>query len=60
MYLDKIIILKYNLMKEEFTSNNKQKDEFNMNNEYIDYEYLITKLNEIKTTITLLEKRIFS
>ncbi len=47
-------------MKEEFTSNNKQKDEFNMNNEDIDYESLITKLNEIKTTITLLEKRIFS
>ena len=47
-------------MKEEFTSNNKQKDEFNMNTEYIDYECLINKLNEIKTNITLLEKRIFN
>ena len=46
-------------MKEEFTANNKQNNEPNLNTEYIDYENLISKLNEIKKTITFLEKTIF-
>ncbi len=40
-------------------SNNIEKDEFKLNTEDSDYQDLITKLNEIKSTIALLEKTIF-
>jgi hypothetical protein len=46
-------------MSENLNSNNIEKDEFNLNNEDIDYKDLITKLKEIKSTIALLEKKIF-
>ena len=46
-------------MNEEFTSNNKKKDEPSLSREEFDYKNLITKLEEIKTTIALLEKAIF-
>ena len=46
-------------MNEEFTSNNKKNDEPSLIREDFDYKNLITKLEEIKTTISLLEKTIF-
>ena len=46
-------------MNEEFTSNNKKNDEPSLSREEFDYKNLITKLKEIKTTISLLEKIIF-
>ena len=40
-------------------SNNIEQDQFKVNNEDSDYIDLITRLNEIKSTIALLEKTIF-
>ena len=45
-------------MVENLNSNNIEND-FNLNNEDSDYEDLINRLNEIKSTIALLEKIIF-
>ena len=46
-------------MNEELTSNNIKNDEPNLSEEEFDYKNLITKLEEIKTTIALLGKKIF-
>ena len=46
-------------MSENLNSNNIETDECNVNNEESDYTDLITRLNEIKSTIALLEKTIF-
>ena len=46
-------------MDEEFTSNNIKNDRPSYSSEESDYKNLITKLEEIKTTISLLEKIIF-
>ena len=46
-------------MSENLNSKNIQNDEFNLTNEDIDYNDLITRLDEIKSTIALLEKTIF-
>ena len=46
-------------MNEEFASNNNKNDEPSFSSEEFDYKNLITKLQEIKTTIALLEKSIF-
>ena len=46
-------------MSENLNPNNIEKDNFNMNTEDSDYKDLITRLNEIKSTIDLLEKTIF-
>ena len=46
-------------MSENLNSNNIEKDEFSVNTEESDYKDLITKLKEIKSTISLLEKTIF-
>ena len=46
-------------MSGNLNSNNIKKDDFNMNTENSDYKVLIVKLNEIKSTIALLEKTIF-
>ena len=46
-------------MSENLNSNNIENDDFNRINEDSDYQDLITKLNEIKSTIALLEKTIF-
>ena len=45
-------------MNEEFTSNDIKNDEPSLSSEELDYQNLITKLQEIKTTIALLEKTI--
>ena len=46
-----------NFMKEEFISNNNiENDKFILNTEESDFDNLITKLKEIKATISLLEK----
>ena len=45
-------------MSENFNSNDIENDDFNLNNEDSDYEDLITRLKEIKATISLLEKAI--
>ena len=46
-------------MSGNLNSNNIENDEFNLNNEDSDYEDLITKLKEIKSNISSLEKIIF-
>ena len=46
-------------MRENLNSINIENDEFNLNNEDSDYKDLINRLNEIKSTIALLEKSIF-
>ena len=46
-------------MSGNLNSNIIENDECNLNNEESDYKDLITRLNEIKSTITLLEKTIF-
>jgi len=46
-------------MSENLNSNNIENNEFNLSNEDSDYKDLIIRLNEIKSTIALLEKTIF-
>ena len=46
-------------MSENLTSNYIENDEFNFINEESDYKDLISRLNEIKSTIALLKKTIF-
>ena len=46
-------------MSENLNTDNIENDEFNLNNEECDYKDLITRLKEIKSTIALLEKKIF-
>ena len=46
-------------MRENLISDNIQYDEFSQNKEENDYKNLITRLKEIKITISLLEKTIF-
>ena len=46
-------------MSENLNSNNIENDEFNLINEESDFTDLITRLNEIKSTIALLEKTTF-
>ena len=46
-------------MSKILTSNIIENDEFNQNSEESDYDDLITRLKEIKSTIALLEKTIF-
>ena len=46
-------------MSENLNSNNIENDELNLKNEDSYYKDLITRLNEIKSTIALLKKTIF-
>ena len=46
-------------MSGKLNSNNIENDDFNLKTEDINYEDLIQKLKEIKSTIALLEKTIF-
>ena len=46
-------------MSENLNSNNIENDEFNLIKEDSDYTDLITRLNQLKSTIALLEKTIF-
>ena len=46
-------------MSGNLNSNNIEKDDFNLKTEDSNYEDLIQKLKEIKSTIALLEKIIF-
>ena len=46
-------------MSGNLNSNNIAYDELNQNNEEIDYKDLITRLKEIKSTISLLAETIF-
>ena len=58
--LIEIIALKsISFMSENLNSNNIENDDFNLINEDIDYKDLIARLNEIKSTIALLEKTTF-
>ena len=45
-------------MSRNLNSNNIENDEFDLNNEDRDYKDLITRLQEIKSTIALLEKKL--
>ena len=46
-------------MNQKYTSNDIQNDDFTHDNQDIDYQNLITRLKEINTKITLLEKTLF-
>ncbi len=46
-------------MSENLISSNIENDEFKLSNEDSDYKDLFTRLDEIKSTIALLEKTIF-
>ena len=46
-------------MSVNLNSNNFENDEFNLKNDDSDYKDLITRLKEIKSIITLLEKTLF-
>ena len=46
-------------MSENFTSNDTKNNESSLNTNESDYTYLHIRLEEIKTTIALLEKTIF-
>ena len=46
-------------MSENLNPNALENDSFDLNNEDSDYKDLITKLKEIKSTIALLEKKLF-
>ena len=46
-------------MSENLNSNNIENDELHPINEESDYKDLITRLNDIKLTISLIEKTIF-
>ena len=46
-------------MSGNLNSNNFEKDDFNVKTEESNYEDLILKLKEIKSTIALLQKTIF-
>ena len=43
-------------MSENLNSNNLENDEFDLNNEDSDFQDLINRLKEIKSTIALMEK----
>ena len=45
-------------MSGNLNSNNIENDDFNLINEDIDYKDLINRLKKIKSTISLLEKKI--
>ena len=45
-------------MNDEFISNEINKDEYALETEEIDYKNLITKLKDISSNLTLLEKKI--
>tara|TARA_B100000085_G_C18204871_1_gene375242 strand:+ start:13 stop:156 length:144 start_codon:yes stop_codon:yes gene_type:complete len=45
-------------MNDEFISNEIDKDEYALETEEIDYKNLITKLKDISSNLTLLEKKI--
>ncbi len=45
-------------MRENLNSNNIENDELNLKTEDSDYKHLITRLNDMKLTIALLEKTI--
>ena len=46
-------------MNENLNSKNNENEEFNLNTEHSDYQDLIIRLKDIKSTISLLEKKIF-
>ena len=46
-------------MSENLNSNNLENDAFDQNNEDSDFQDLINRLNEIKSTIASIEKTIF-
>ena len=46
-------------MSGNLNTNNTENEKLNMNNEESDYQDLINRLKEIKSTIALLEKTIF-
>ena len=46
-------------MSEHLTPNNIENDDLKFNNQDIDYKNLITRLKEIKITISLLKKIIY-
>ena len=47
-------------MSKDLFSDNLEKEEFNLNSEDNDYQVLMSTLKEIKITIDLLEKNLFS
>ena len=56
--MEQLLKKSISFMSENLHSNNIENDDFNLNNEDSDYKDLITRLQEIKSTIALLEKTI--
>ena len=48
-----------NFMIENLNPNNFESNDFNPNKDQADYKHLITRLEDIKKTIALLEKTLF-
>ena len=57
--IELIVLKSISFMSENLNSNNLENDEFDLNNENSDFQDLINRLKEIKSTIALLEKTIF-
>ena len=57
--IELIVLKSISFMSENLNSNNLENDAFDLNNEDIDFQDLINRLKEIKSTIALLEKTIF-
>jgi len=57
--IELIFLKSISFMSENLNSNNLENDEFDLNNEDSDFQDLINRLKEIKSTIALLEKTIF-
>ena len=57
--IELIVLKSISFMSENLNSNNIENDEFDLNNEDSDFQDLINRLKEIKSTIALLEKTIF-
>ena len=57
--IELIVLKSISFMSENLNSNNIENDAFDLNNEDSDFQDLINRLKEIKSTIALLEKTIF-
>ena len=57
--IELIVLKSISFMSENLNSNNLENYAFDLNNEDSDFQDLINRLKEIKSTIALLEKTIF-
>ena len=57
--IELFVLKSISFMSENLNPTNLENDEFDLNNEDSDFQDLINRLKEIKSTIALLEKTIF-